>query len=108
MITIDSHRNITHMRGDTDALNLNIRVNGQPYQMGTGDQCVFSAKTTPDATAYIVQIPVSNGTLTFPHLSTKDLPAGTYYYDIQLTTSSGLVQTLASGEYRLLADITRE
>lgn len=37
-----------------------------------------------------------------------DVEGGKYYYDIQLTYSDGKVQTIVSGQFEIVDDVTRE
>ena len=98
--------NITHMRGDTDVINVSLTVNGSSYTMVAGDKAVFSVKSDLDATDYVFQIPVQDGKVKFEHSTTQNLEAGGYVWDIQLTMSDGTVQTIGPGKYKLLADVT--
>lgn len=99
--------NITHMRGDTDTINVALTINGAAYTMASGDKAVFSVKQDLDATDYVFQLPISqDGKVKFEHSTTQGLAAGGYVWDIQLTMSDGTVQTIGPGKYKLLADVT--
>ena len=100
--------NITHMRGDTDTINVALTVNGSAYTMSTGDKAVFSVKSDLDAADYVFQIPVADGKVKLEHATTQGLAAGGYVWDIQLTMADGTVQTIGPGKYKLLADVTNK
>ena len=45
-------------------------------------------------------------TLTIPRATTRNLTAGTYWYDLQQKDTGGLIQTLLRGRVRVVDDVT--
>ena len=99
---------ITHMRGDTGCITVNLYADGEPYTMRDGDKLIFSVKRAIGDTEYVLQKESKTNQIFFVHKDTNNLAPGTYVYDIQLVTSIGMVQTMGPGKYILQADITRE
>lgn len=62
-------------------------------------------KKDADADAVISKTIVSPTTLTFSKTDT-DLPAGLYYYDIQLKDPSGNIETFGAEVFEITQDIT--
>lgn len=100
--------NITLVRGDTGVINAVITVDGVSYVLRDTDNCVFSVKTDYDNKEYALQKTAVNGKFQLTHADTKDLEAGGYVWDMQLTTGAGDVVTVGPGKLKLLADVTRE
>lgn len=48
-----------------------------------------------------------SGTVEFSPSAANTDAVGTYYYDIQMTDSGGLISTLDSGKFKLVQDITK-
>jgi hypothetical protein len=89
---------ITLTRGDTFKAQISITdPDGNPYEIHEGDSVRFAAKkhyTDPDTEVLIVKnIPTDSLVLQLDPADTKDLPFGEYVYDIQLTTSTGEIDT---------------
>ena len=89
---------ITLTRGDTFKAQISITdKDGNPYEIQAGDSVRFAMKkhyTDPDSEVLInKQIPTDTLVLVLEPSDTKDLPFGDYVYDIQLTTSSGDIDT---------------
>lgn len=85
-------------RGDTFKALISITdKEGNPYEIQEGDSVRFAMKKhyhDPDTEVLIVKsIPTDTLILTLDPEDTKDLPFGSYVYDIQLTTASGEIDT---------------
>lgn len=111
-----SELSIVRYRGDTipDEFTVND-PNGSPQNI-TGATFVMTLdkrKAPPDATSVVVTI---NGTVTsgsggivqfdWSALDADQEP-GTYWFDIEMTDSLGVVQTLTVGKYTFIQDITK-
>lgn len=70
-------------------------VNGATYATATDGSITISDEATGDIT------------ITIKPAVTDDLPVMTGYYDIQMLTSGGVVSTLTSGTFTVVADVTR-
>lgn len=89
---------ITLTRGDTFKAQISITdKDGNPYEMQEGDVVRFAMKkdySDPDTQVLINKVvPSDTLILTLEPEDTKELPFGTYVYDIQLTTAAGEVDT---------------
>lgn len=99
---------ITHMRGDTGCLVVNLIADGEPYEMRDGDRLIFSVKKSVDDNGYVLQKEFNSNRIILMHNDTNHIEPGIYIYDIQLVTGIGMVQTIGPGKYILKADVTRE
>lgn len=96
---------ITMTRGDTLVVDVEMesRVDGQPYIPVEGDSIRFALKTpkmTGGRTEYkdpepliLKDIPINTCQLVLQPLDTKGLGFGTYVYDIEITMADGTVDT---------------
>lgn len=100
---------IVMIRGDTGTLNIALKLDGTQYAISSTDKAAFSLKADFSATAYILQKSIpTTGKIKFTHDDTNDLGAGSYVWDIQVTTASGDVFTVGPGRMKILPDVTRE
>lgn len=92
MVKIDSRENITLTRGDDLTINYSIQdIEGNPYTLGKYDYIVFTVKEDADQKEPTFQIKVPNGSNSIEILSElhKNLPFGTYKYDIEVFLGNG-------------------
>ena len=85
-------------RGDTFKGQISVTdKDGNPYELQEGDTVRFAMKKSyldADEDVLIVkQIPTDTLILTLNPEDTKELPFGTYVYDVQLTSAAGEVDT---------------
>jgi len=105
--SIEGNR-ISLTRGDSLILNIVITKNGERYQPVTGDTVRFALKQQiPDDEPLILKnADITTMTLTLDPEDTKELPFGTYYYDIELTTVDGYVDTfIGPAVFRLTEEV---
>jgi hypothetical protein len=100
---------ITLTRGDTLKAQIHITdKEGNPYEIQEGDEVRFAMKknySDPDTEVLIVkQVPTDTLILTLEPTDTKDLPFGTYVYDIQLTTAAGEIDTFIAKASLILTE----
>ena len=100
---------ITLTRGDTFKAQIHITdKEGNPYEIQEGDEVRFAMKknySDPDTEVLIVkQVPTDTLILTLEPEDTKDLPFGTYVYDIQLTTAAGEIDTFIAKASLILTE----
>ena len=100
--------NISIIRGDTGTIDINISVNGVPYQILDTDKIVFSVKKYYDTDAYAIQKTAESGKIKLLHTDTNELSTGNYVWDMQITTTNGDVATIGPGKLNVLPDVTRE
>lgn len=100
---------ITLTRGDTFIANVSILdSDGNPYIPKEGDSIRFAMKMTyDDAKPLLVkEIPIETMNLILDPEDTKDFSFGTYVYDIQLTKSTGEVDTfIAKAKIKLTEEV---
>lgn len=87
---------ITLTRGDSFAADIAIiQPDGEPYIPSEGDQVRFAMKrNVKDEEVLILrEIPIDTMRLVLNPNDTKELEFGSYVYDIQLTKSTGEVDT---------------
>lgn len=87
---------ITLTRGDTLKAQITLTdAEGNPYEPAAGDVIRFAAKKNYSDNAILInkKIPTDTMILTLNPADTKELAFGDYVYDIQLTRSSGEVDT---------------
>lgn len=87
---------ITLTRGDTLKAQITLTdAEGNPYEPAPGDVIRFAAKKNYSDNSILInkKIPIDTMILTLNPSDTKNLAYGDYVYDIQLTRSSGEVDT---------------
>jgi hypothetical protein len=87
---------ITLTRGDTLKAQITLTdAEGNPYEPAPGDVIRFAAKKNYSDNSILInkKVPTDTMVLTLNPSDTKNLPYGDYVYDIQLTRSSGEVDT---------------
>jgi len=107
---------LTRYRGDTYADEITITgSDGLPLDI-TGYVFVMTvdpSKSPTDETNNIMQIngvilDAANGLVEFaPTATDVDQTPRNYYYDIQMTDTSGRKRTIDSGKYTIVQDITK-
>lgn len=98
--------NIYHRRGDTGRLNVHLLVGDERYEWKDGDAGLFTVKKKRDDEAIVIQKELVDGAFTVLPEDTKALKPGKYWYDMQITLSTGEVCTVAIGKYNLMGDVT--
>ena len=98
---------ISHVRGDTGVIGLNLTKDGEPYTLGMNDVALFTVKKSVYDTDYVLQKTAINGRFNLLHADTQNITPGTYKYDVQVTTADGQVITvIGPATYKLLPDVT--
>lgn len=109
MLKIDKHQNITLTRGDSLTLTIQLSKDGATYTPVSGDAIRFAmAKGYVTDPGYqlitIKTIPTDTLTFTVSSSETK-VPLGTYNYDVQITHSGGLVDTVISAQIKIVGEV---
>lgn len=83
-------------KGDSAYINVDLTsATGEVYEMQTGDTLTLTVRQLADDTsAVLLQAESDNTQLHLTPEQTKQLSAGKYSYDIQLSTASGDVYTV--------------
>lgn len=106
--------NITRYRADTYPIRVTLRDSDGKLLNLSGSSFLFTVNSEAapsDASSQIFQsigsivIPVTDGVVEFPVAGTTD--AGEYFFDIEMTDSSGKTRTVEKGAYVLLQDVTK-
>ena len=96
---------ITRYRGDTYSIEAIISKDGVPLDFTLGNNTAVFSFIKQSATT----IPGVNGTadghISFPFPA--DVLAGTYAYDVQVTTNTGEIRTYIRDSLIILKDITK-
>lgn len=98
---------ITLTRGDSFAADIGIfQPNGHPYIPTEGDQVRFAMKKNVKEEEVLIlkEIPIGTMRLVLEPEDTKDLDFGNYVYDIQLTKSTGEVDTFITKSTLILTE----
>jgi hypothetical protein len=87
---------ITLTKGDSFYCLLTLTKDEQPYEPEDGDSILFGLKKNyKDSTALITKhIPTDTLLLHLEPSDTKDIPVGSYVYDIEVTLANGDVDTV--------------
>ena len=101
---------ISCFRGDNKPFRLTVLdKDGNPVNVA-GWSFVFSfARRLGDAPVHQVSGVIedaANGRVLFELTPTHTAKAGTYYFDVQATTNTGQVRTLAAGKLVIKQDVT--
>ena len=108
--------NFEQVRGTSIQETITVRVNGAPIDI-TGYTFYFTVKTTPDdvvddSTALIQKTwtthsnPTAGETILLVDAADTDIPKGTYFYDIQYKSPSGLVEGSGAKKFKILESAT--
>lgn len=103
-----SGKTISLTRGDTLIADISIiKADNTPYVPITGDKVRFAMKSkyTDQAPLLVIDIPIETMQLVINPEDTKCLSFGKYIYDIQLTKSTGEVDTFIT---KGILDLTEE
>lgn len=99
--------NIFMTRGDTGMLQLDASLDGKAMEKGTYT-AVLSVKEDMDCEEYMLQKQADDdGRFFFTHDDTKDIPEGTYVYDIEIR-SGAQVHTIGASKFIVKGDVTRD
>lgn len=94
---IDASTNkISLTRGDSARFKVDLTCNGEPYVFGEGDSLKFTVKKkSSDEEVALTKTVVGTPYIELESDDTKSLAFGvSYKYEVELTTSSGYVQTI--------------
>ena len=106
---------LTRYRGDTSPDQFTVRKDGVVVDITgcTFKMTVNSEKDPTDTTAQLFTVDGTivsavNGQVDFsPDATQADQTPGDYFYDVQMTTGAGVIQTIDKGRYRFVQDITK-
>lgn len=103
-------------RGDTKILKFKIKDNnGEELQLADTDKLYFTVKKNPRSKDIVMQKTLNKGIekredgyyyIKIDSIDTANLSYGTYGYDIEIKTISGIVKTLLLGEITLTEEYT--
>lgn len=86
-------------KGDNASFKVNIiEANGQIRQLFDDDTITLTVRKTADSDIALSKT-AENGVINIVPTDTKSLTAGTYVYDIQLTTFGGNIYTIIPISY---------
>lgn len=106
---------ITRYRGDTAPDQFTIQRDGVALDI-TGCTFKLTVNSEKDPTSTSTQLFSLTGTITSavagqvefaPNGTQADQTPGDYYYDVQMTDTTGAIRTADKGRYRFKQDITK-
>lgn len=96
-------------RGDTFKAEITIaNPDGTPYETVAGDKVRFAMKKDYDDPVPLIKkdIPIDTLLLELEPEDTKGIPFGMYFYDVQLTKSTGEVDTfIAKAKIKITEEV---
>ena len=102
-------------KGDTwDGFTVNLKVSGEPLDI-TGATILFQVRQFIESPTHVVEKTQASGiTITDApggqftvNEFVPDIDAGSYLYEVQVTTSDGKVRTVLGGSWRILDEVAR-
>lgn len=108
MFAIDSNTDIQITRGDTAVIAINLELeDGTEYVLAAGDTLLFTVKTNVRTKDILIQKAFTDRQIKINPADTDNLPYGTYYYDVQLSTVGGDVFTVITPhKFKVSAEVT--
>lgn len=108
---------LTIIRGDTEDIGFELKNDGVAVDL-TGSSVYFTAKPAltadNDDNTAVIQVEVishtdpTNGITVIPLTpSDTDVTPGTYYYDIQIKSATGVITSIKHRQLEVIADVTR-
>lgn len=106
---IDENKNITLTRGDSAPFSVTLKMDGEVYEMQTGDRIDFGVKAdyedeeccihkTSDTNPAVFQVDPED---------TSELEFGTYRYDVQFVAADGFTNTfITKKRFKLDKEVT--
>lgn len=85
---------VTATRGDSVYLNIKLTKNGEDYEMAEGDTLTLTIKKTTSSKKALISKTFEDLTVKIESGDTDSLEYGTYYYDVQLTSANGDIDTV--------------
>lgn len=105
--SIGKNNTIKLTRGDTFVCDIKMtKQDGYPYDPEEGDTIRFAMKSAVKDKEPLVlkEIPTDTMQLMLNPEDTKELPFGTYWYDIELTKANGMVDTFVTKSVLVLEE----
>jgi len=101
---------INRYRGDTKRISYKLTSSNDPVDVtGWSFKMSISATENPETAAeYLINAVIdnaTNGEIHFPF--TIDIPAGSYFYDIQATDNNAEIETIEKHKMIISQDITK-
>ena len=107
MFTIDSKNNIRIVKGDTALIDFKL----DQYYLKEGDIVYFTVKSsfensTPDIQVVVDEFIDGKAKIQLTSEMTK-IEAGNYYYDLQVSLSNGIVDTvIGPARFKVINEVT--
>ena len=113
MLILNSNKDIWITKGDDGFISLKIQQQDFPYETYTpqdGDQVVLTVRKSEiksDDNPILFQSFLNDGNFFIKKEYTQGLEPGDYVYDIQITFSNGIVNTIIGAKtFRILNEVT--
>lgn len=109
MSVVISGNNISLTRGDSLILNISITKNNEAYSPSSGDKVRFALnreKNLRTEPIILKEVNIDTMQLILEPSDTKELAIGTYFYDIELTTVDGYVDTfIGPASFKITSEV---
>lgn len=107
MYTIDENNTITIVKKDTAYFSIQL----DNYELMNGDILTFTVAREKESQTPLIQKRITefdeNLAVIFLSSTDTDLDKGSYYYDIQLNTHDGLVDTIVGpAKFKIIEGVT--
>ena len=115
MLIIKENNDLWITRGDDGFLDIDFRQRDYPYDiydLEEGDQVMLTVRKSKeqnidDDNPILIQIPLTDNHFHISSSDTEDLDFGNYIYDIQITFSNGIINTVIGPNiFRVLPEVT--
>lgn len=108
-------QDLSMVRGDSEAITVSMRKDGESVPFVAGDTVYFTVKASPKLADIALQKVVVNfeqdgsARIELKPEDTKKLTPRQYWYDIQYTSAAGDVKTIVGkSEFKLCEEVTCE
>lgn len=110
MLKVTKNGRIYLTKGDSATINLDIQTaEGKVFTPNGGDKILFTVRNgykKKDCAEYEFQLEIQNGILKIKPEHTDNMEYGRYVYDVQVSFSSGDIDTVLIGEIYITAEVT--
>ncbi|MFI3210919.1 MAG: hypothetical protein R3Y64_07710 [Peptostreptococcaceae bacterium] len=108
MLRCDRFNNLEIIKGDNAIFQLTLNN----YSFREGDRVFFSVKNNKYDKEYIMNIPshriFDNVAKFFITEKYSDIEAGNYFFDIEVRTIDGRIDTVILGKFKVIGDVTND
>lgn len=104
-LTVDQGSDITYSIDVTDANGDAVNLTG--YTIAGQIRKSYSSSTAVSFTAAVTNVSTGEVTISLSSSQTNAMKAGRYLYDVEMTSSAGVVTRVLEGQIEVMAGVTR-